>query len=139
MFSSTSPHYSTVDCGGTNQLDRFNPQAAEEDVEWLESWAKAVVHASKTDQAERFDTKAKSTQRDTQRGTRKGSRDDDFWHDDAALLSEGNFERVSVQGRRRAMKAAVRRQYAFSTTAQLWVEEITGGSESRMQTREQKG
>lgn len=104
--------------------DRFYEQA-EHDMEWLETWAKAVVHASQADHAERLDTNPKGTQRDTERGPRRSDDDGDgggFSHDIAGL-GEGNFGR-NVQARRRAMKAAVRKQYAFSTTAQLWVEEI---------------
>lgn len=78
------------------------------------------MHASKTDQAERLDTNQKSTLWETQRGTRKrGS------HYGASSLEEGNFDR-DIQARRRAMKATVRKRYAFSMMAQLWVEEITG-------------
>lgn len=106
-------------------------QQAEQDRKWLESWATAVVHASKTDQAERLDADPRSTQRDTQRGTRRSSYDDggDGFSHDGAALGEAYFD-GNIQARRRAMKSAVRKQYAFSTAAHLWAEEITG-AESR--------
>lgn len=70
---------------------------------WLESWAKAVVQASKTDQAERGDGDA--------------SRDDKRF--------KGGNRYNGIQERRRAMKASVRQRYAISTMATLWAEEIT--------------
>lgn len=110
-------------------------QQAEQDRTWLETWAKAVVHASKTDQAERLDANPKSTRRDnrTRSATRRSSYDggEDGVRHDGAAPGEANFDEESVQARRRAMKSAVRKRYAFSTTAQLWAGEITG-AESRM-------
>lgn len=89
-------------------------------MDWLESWAKAVVYASKTDQAERLDSNPRITQWNAQ---------SDHIGDDGSLygaaLGKGNLER-SVQARRRAMKATVRNQYAFSTMAKLWAEEMAG-------------
>lgn len=76
-------------------------QMAEQDMLWLESWAKAVVHASKTDQSER-----------------------DVSRDGGNF--EGGDHHGGVHARRRAMKAAVRQRYAFSTTAILWAEELLG-------------
>lgn len=89
------------------------PQLPEQDMTWLKSWAEAVVHASKTDQSERLDSPS---------ATRS------YAGDDTLRGSEG-FEGESlergIQARRAAMKVTVREGYAFSTTAQLWAEEMT--------------
>lgn len=98
-------------------------QLPEQDMAWLKSWANAVVHASKTDHSERLDARAVSP-----RATKAHD------GDDAPQGGEG-FEGESlergIQARRRAMKVAVREQYAFSATAQLWAEEMKMGEDQR--------
>ena len=85
---------------------------------WLESWAKAVVQASKTDQSERLDT--------AQSGSKRYGGVDDDASGGGDILEGGGIDSIPIQARRRAMKATVIDRYAFSTTAQLWAEEIAG-------------
>eukprot|EP00752_Nemacystus_decipiens_P012726 g11275.t1 len=91
------------DMGPLQALGSHN-KMPEQDVAWLEGWAKAVVHASTTDRSER----------DAQRATYVG---------DGDIATDGD-RHDGVQARRRAMKAAVRKRYAFSTTASLWAEKL---------------
>lgn len=91
----------------------------EQDIAWLESWAKAVVHASTTDQRER----------DAQRAAAFYVGDGDVARD--SVYYEGGDRHEGIQARRKAMKAAVRKRYAFSTTASLWAEKMTQGSRGK--------
>lgn len=114
---------------------------------WLESWARAVVHASKTDTSERIRQRGapKSGARSEIPGTVAGERgartrtqgatahDDDREHDASQggekVVDRGRRSRFgSVQDRREDMKATVREGYAFSSTATLWAREMTGES-----------
>jgi len=92
-------------------------------MDWLESWAKAVVRASKTDQSERLDAAAQRERK------HHGGADEDAsrGHGITEGRSIDTDSSTTVQARRRAMKAAVRERYAFSTAAQLWAEELAGG------------
>lgn len=93
----------------------------EQDIPWLESWARAVVHASTTDHSERL-----QAQRDSRTQNRNpGHYDDTLLPRGASVEGEQHDPLVSVQDRRMAMKEAVRGRYAFSATAKLWAEEIT--------------
>lgn len=97
-------------------FNRFS-QLPEQDMAWLESWAEAVVRASKTDQWERLNAQSN--------GRSAKSYDGEDVHRDSESFEVGSPYR-SVQERRRAMKTAVRLRYAYNTTAQLWAEEMTG-------------
>lgn len=76
---------------------------------WLEIWAKAVVHASTSDQSER------------------DAEEDAPIYSGSADVSQDGRKVEGIQARRKAMKADVRKRYAFSTTATLWAEEVTRG------------
>lgn len=74
------------------------PQVPVQDMEWLRGWAEAVVHASKTDAAER------DSQRRGEEWREQG------WG--------------GVQTRRLAMKATIRNTYGLSEVAKLWAAEM---------------
>lgn len=87
----------------------FSSQMPEQDMAWLEIWAKAVVHASTSDQSER------------------DAEEDSPIYSGSADVSQDGRKVEGIQARRKAMKADVRKRYAFSTTATLWAEEVTRG------------
>eukprot|EP00903_Cladosiphon_okamuranus_P011215 g10582.t1 len=117
--NSTLPELTSEwDMGPLPALDSHNTMP-EQDMAWLESWAKAVVHASTTERSER-----------------DGQRDAPFHvgDGDAALDGthfEGGDRHEGIQARRRAMKAAVRKRFALSTTASLWAEEMSRASRGK--------
>eukprot|EP00903_Cladosiphon_okamuranus_P006818 g6643.t4 len=110
--TSTLPELTSEwDMGPLQALASHNAMA-EQDIAWLESWAKAVVHASTTDRSER----------NAQRDAAIYVGDGDVARD--GVYFEGGDHHEGIQARRRAMKAAVRKRYAFSTMASLWAEEM---------------
>lgn len=101
-------------------------QLPEHDMAWLESWAKAVVHASTTDQKERLHARTASP------GATKSSDGDDASQGREGF--QGSISERGIRARRRAMKVAVRERYAFSATARLWAEEMTSREGKRSRT-----
>lgn len=117
-------------------------QLAEHDLPWLESWALAVVRASKRDSSERAERQNKYFfQREQPRPAldevnfaHAGTQATGFLQDKNPFGStgqpggQGNRVDGSVQALRMAMKSAVREKYAFSKTAKLWAMEIDPGN-----------
>lgn len=107
----------------------------EQDLPWLESWARAVVDASTTDQSERLQAEGNAQTHTQSPGN----------HNDALVPLDDGVERGqdvlfrSVQDRRRAMKEAVRGRYAFSATARLWAEEMTRETRPRPHRDQENG
>lgn len=120
-------------------------------MDWLKTWAAAVVEASKADSAERLLEKSMSPASSRLHPTENpsGNSDDSIHiphrfhrvntrgsgshHPDIALqdVSDASTataadldDQSSVMARRRAMKAFVRRKYAFKETAKLWAAEF---------------
>lgn len=94
---------------------RFH-QTPEQDMSWLESWGRAVVYASKSDESERLDA-ARDDQRDGKYSVGYGALTDD------SGVQQGRLD-GTVQARRRAMKATVRERYSYRMVAQLWAKEM---------------
>lgn len=119
-------------------------------MDWLKTWAAAVVEASKADSAERLLEKSMSPAsglhptedssgntddsiHDPHRSHRVNTRGSGSQHPDVALQDVSDASTAtaadldgqsSVMARRRAMKAFVRRKYAFKETAKLWAAEF---------------
>ncbi|CAM9108296.1 unnamed protein product, partial [Scytosiphon promiscuus] len=99
----------------------------EKDKPWLESWARAVVHASKMDQSERLKAQADARRQ----SERPGDHDGDLLPRDIGVEGVQRGLVGGVQDRRRAMKEAVRERYALGATARLWAEEMTREKRAR--------